>query len=153
MPTTSGSGDGLTPVSGLGTRGSGPDSSAFRRSPARACGRFTTRAPSPESRARHLESLHDQHDLSNVLARFHQTVGFGRFGEWKRAIDDRANTAFFEQRPDLIEQRGRDVTFLLDRAGTQRGAGERQPPAHEPIEIDGRSRPAHEADLHETSVL
>src|SRR4030095_16718577 len=93
--------------------------------------------------------LRCQHDLADVLARFHQTMRGGRLGQREGPEDDRLDSAGLEQRPDLASECGGDLTLVCHRSRPQRRTRDRQPPPEHTAEIEARALAAHQSNLHE----
>src|SRR4029078_13689680 len=97
-------------------------------------------------------SLRHKHNLADMLARFHETMSFGRLGERKCAVDLRFDLAVFKEGPDPRLERARNLGFLGDRARPQRRAGQGQPLEHDRQEIDLDLRTFQESDLDDTPI-
>src|SRR5262245_23927455 len=98
------------------------------------------------------QDLKRQHDLADMLARFHERMGGGGFAQWKRPVDDGLDLSGGDQRPDVLLDRTRDRRLVRHRARPQRRAGMGQALEHDAAEIDGRLRAALERDLHDAAV-
>src|SRR6267378_930478 len=104
-----------------------------------------TRMRLPLSRS-FLNTLHRQHDLADVRARFHQRVRLGRLGERESLVDDRLDLPRLDFRPDLLEEIARDRALELDRARAQRRARHGEAPAQDVVEIERGLGAAEEGD-------
>src|SRR5882762_3922488 len=97
--------------------------------------------------------LNGQNDLADVLARFHELVRLRGFGEREGLVDDRLDPAGFDQRPDFFAQVPRDRTLELDRARAQGGAGDREAPAQDVVQVERRLAAAQEGDDDDAAVV
>src|ERR1700730_15752114 len=71
--------------------------------------------------------LDSQYDLADVIRRFHELMRRRRLGEWKCWVHDRPPLPGGEERRHVGVPGIGAGAFFLDRARTQRRAGDRQP--------------------------
>ena len=98
-------------------------------------------------------SAHVEHDLADVLRRFHQRVRGGRLGERKHAVDDRSSPApRSNSGQTFARERLRDADLARGRARAQRRAGDGQPLHHDVAPVDLDAAAVQEGDDDEAAL-
>ncbi len=93
-----------------------------------------------------------QHDLADVLRRFHQRVRRRRLREREHAVDHRLRAAGLVERPHALAQRVGDPDLPLGRAGAHRRSGHREPLQHDRHPVDLGLAAVQERDDHEPAL-
>ena len=75
--------------------------------------------------------IHRQHDLADVVARFHPHVRCRRSGQWSYFVGHRFQAIALDERPDGFGEPVGDHRLETDFARAQGGAGQRQAAAHD----------------------
>src|SRR6185503_18008026 len=73
--------------------------------------------------SRPYRSVDRQHDLADMVARFHQPMRLGRLGQREGRMDRRLQPAFADERPDLLGDLVGEHGFETDFPRPQRRAG------------------------------
>src|SRR5699024_8457205 len=93
-----------------------------------------------------------EQDLADVLGGLHLAVGRGGLGEGVAGLDQRADLAGLEPRPDVLSNLRDDPRLVLQRSGAQGGHDNTTPLGEQGTEVELALAAAEQADDDQSTV-
>src|SRR3569833_2047766 len=99
------------------------------------------------------QSKYFEHDLADMRAAFHQSMGFGCLLKRESLVNDWLDAPCLEQRPNVLAQIGRNLSLEGNRARTQSRAGDRQAPSEHLAKVNSVFRAAQQSNNDNSAIV
>src|SRR3569832_2175267 len=99
------------------------------------------------------QSKYFEHDLADMRAAFHQSMGFGCLLKRESLVNDWLDAPCLEQRPNVLAQIGRNLSLEGIRARTQSRAGDRQAPSEHLAKVNSVFRAAQLCNNDNSAIV